>query len=81
MIVCQDMVNGGGHYSMPLVSYLPTVSQTACHYINDHNYALLSRKDPKARLQWEKECEETILQLRFSLPLLSGVPLTRAGAV
>lgn len=65
MIVCQDMVNGGGHYSMPLVSYLPTVSQTACHYINDHNYALLSRKDPKARLQWEKECEETVLYLRF----------------
>ena len=65
MIVCQDMINGGGSYSMPLVSYLPTVSQTACRHIPDNQYALFSRTDASARKQWEVECRSMIEHLKF----------------
>lgn len=65
MIVCQDMVNGGGSYSMPLVSYLPTVSQTLCNQIRDHNYSLFSRKDEIHRNRFEQECRDTVAYLKF----------------
>lgn len=65
MIVCQDMINGGGSYSMPLVSYLPTVSQTACRHIPDNQYALFSRTDASARKQWKIECRDMIEHLKF----------------
>lgn len=65
IIVCQDMVNGGGSYSMPLVSYLPTVSQTLCNQIRDHNYSLFSRKDETHRNRFEQECRDTVAYLKF----------------
>lgn len=65
MIVCQDMVNGGGSYSMPLVSYLPTISQTICRHIPDHRHALFARTDLAAMRQWEVECRDTIEHLKF----------------
>lgn len=60
MLVCQDMVNGGSTYHMPVISYLPTVFPRLSAHLKDHHYAALSRKDKSARLQWEKECIETI---------------------
>ena len=54
MIVCQDMVNGGSKYRMPVINYLPTLFPKLS--LKDSNYALFSRKDKSARKQWEKEC-------------------------
>ncbi len=63
MIVCQDMVNGGSRYHMPVISYLPTLFPTV--RFKDTHAAMLSRKDLKAREQWEKECVETVETLKF----------------
>lgn len=60
MIVCQDMVNGGSAYHMPVISYLPTLCPGLSSHIKDSHYTALSRKDKAARIQWEKECMETI---------------------
>lgn len=65
MIVCQDMVSGGGHPSMLLSSYLPTLSQTACRHIRDNRYKLFKRADAHYRRQWEEECIGEIDYLRF----------------
>lgn len=65
MIVCQDMVNGGSSYSMPVISYFPTLLPKLTHLLKDTNYHLLSRKDEKARTGWEKECLEAIDALSF----------------
>ena len=60
MIVCQDMVNGGSAYHMPVISYLPTLFPRLSSHLKDSHYAALSRKDKAARIQWEKECLETV---------------------
>ncbi len=65
MIVCQDMVNGGGHYRSSIVSYLPTLSSRFTAGFKDSHYDLLAMEDPKFRREWEKECLETIDYLRF----------------
>ena len=65
MIVCQDMVNGGSTYLMPVISYLPTLCPDLASHLKDSHYAALSRKDEYARIQWEKECMETIEALSF----------------
>lgn len=60
MIVCQDMVNGGSAYHMPVISYLPTLCPRLSAHLKDSHYAALSRKDKAARIWWEKECLETV---------------------
>ena len=65
MIVCQDMVNGGGKYSMPLISYFPTLFPGLSGHFKDSHYNMLSRKDKNMRLQWEQECKEMMEYLRF----------------
>lgn len=65
MIVCQDMPNGGGRYSMPLVSYFPTLFPGLTSHLRDSHYRLFSRKDKAMRLQWEKECCDMIEYLKF----------------
>ena len=72
MIVCQDMVNGGSKYRMPVINYLPTLFPKLS--LKDSNYALFSRKDKSARKQWEKECLETIEHLRFFPSIAIWVP-------
>lgn len=74
MIVCQDMVNGGSAYHMPVISYLPTLSPGLASHLKDSHYAALSRKDEKARIQWEKECLETIDYLSFFPSIAIWVP-------
>lgn len=72
MIVCQDMVNGGSKYRMPVINYLPTLFPKLS--LKDSNYALFSRKDKAARKQWEKECAETIEHLKFFPSIAIWVP-------
>ena len=63
MIVWQDMVNGGTTYASPLVTWLPTAAPQIREKIDDHNYKLLGRKSRKGRLEWVRECRDTILYL------------------
>lgn len=65
MIVCQDMINGGGKYSMPVISYLPTLFPGLTGLIKDSRYRMLSRKDKAMRARWEEECREMMEHLRF----------------
>ncbi len=74
MIVCQDMVNGGSRYHMPVISYLPTLFPNLSAHLKDSHYAMLSRKDKKARLQWKKECAETVEYLKFFPSIAIWVP-------
>lgn len=74
MIVCQDMVNGGSCYHMPVISYLPTLCPSLAAHLKDSHYSMLSRKDKKARKQWEKECLETIEYLKFFPSIAIWVP-------
>ncbi len=74
MIVCQDMVNGGSRYHMPVISYLPTLFPHLSAHLKDSHYAMLSRKDMKARKQWEKECLETVSYLKFFPSIAMWVP-------
>ncbi|MCM1127041.1 MAG: glycoside hydrolase family 2 [Lachnospiraceae bacterium] len=74
MIVCQDMVNGGSHYHMPVISYLPTLSPSLSAHLKDSHYSLLSRKNKEARDFWEKECADTIQYLKFFPSIAVWVP-------
>lgn len=74
MIVCQDMVNGGSCYHMPVISYLPTLFPKLSSHLKDSHYAILSRKDAVARVQWEKECLETVAHLKFFPSIAIWVP-------
>lgn len=65
MIVCQDMVNGGGKYRMPLINYLPTIAPSSSQHISDEIYSLFAREDKKSREEWEEECYETVDYLQF----------------
>ncbi|MCI8613995.1 MAG: glycoside hydrolase family 2 [Lachnospiraceae bacterium] len=74
MIVCQDMVNGGSRYHMPVISYLPTLFPRMASRLKDSHYAMLSRKDMAARQQWEQECLETVAYLKFFPSIAIWVP-------
>lgn len=74
MIVCQDIVNGGSSYHMPVISYLPTLFPRLSSHFKDSHYAMLSRKDAAARAQWEAECRETIAHLKFFPSIAIWVP-------
>lgn len=74
MIVCQDMVNGGSAYHMPVISYLPTLFPRLSSHLKDSHSAALSREDKAARLQWEKECLETIDALSHFPSIAIWVP-------
>ncbi len=74
MIVCQDMVNGGSRYHMPVISYLPTLFPRLSAHLKDSHYAMLSRKDMAARRQWEKESLETVNYLKFFPSIAIWVP-------
>ena len=62
MLVWQDMINGGEEYRLLYITYIPTVIKRL-RKIKDNKYALLSRRNPKGRREWKKECLETIEQL------------------
>ena len=74
MIVCQDMVNGGSKYHMPVISYLPTLCPSLSVHIRDSHYTMLSRKNKSARTAWEEECRQTITYLKFFPSIAIWVP-------
>lgn len=74
MIVCQDMVNGGSLYSMPVISYLPTLFPRLAGHLDDKHSKLLSRQDEIAKIQWEKETMETVSYLKFFPSIAIWVP-------
>lgn len=65
MIVCQDMVNGGSSYCMPLVNYLPTLFPVLSQRIADSHYKSLARENAGMKSTWEQECLETVEYLKF----------------
>lgn len=74
MIVCQDMVNGGSRYHMPVISYFPTLFPSLSAHLKDSHYAMLSRRDLEARKQWEAECAEAVEHLKFFPSIAMWVP-------
>lgn len=70
MVVWQDMVNGGGPIRLPLVCYLPTVIPTVGTKIRDSWYSFFARTDKISRVQWEKDCMETV-RLLYNCPCIS----------
>jgi beta-galactosidase/beta-glucuronidase len=62
MLVWQDMINGGEHYNLLKTCYIPTVIQPLRNK-KDNDYKYMARSDKKGRLEWKRECVETIEQL------------------
>jgi beta-galactosidase/beta-glucuronidase len=62
MLVWQDMINGGSSYNLLKTCYIPTVVQSL-RSKRDNDYDYMSRSDKRGRLEWKKECRETIKQL------------------
>lgn len=63
MIVWQDMINGGGRSLMTFLCYLPTALPFVTTHLSDHIYPLFSRTSKKGRMEWYRECRDTIHQL------------------
>lgn len=78
MIVWQDMVNGGTVYNKALVTWIPTVSEKIREKIKDHNYRRLGRADKRGRIEWIRECRDTILYLSH-FPCISTWVLFNEG--
>lgn len=70
MLVWQDMVSGGTAYHMPLVCYLPTICPFLGIHLKDDHYRFFSRASQKGRLQWERECMDTVEHL-YNIPSLA----------
>lgn len=70
MIVWQDMVSGGSHYSLPLVCYFPTLFPTLSGWLRDDHYKLFGRSLRKGREEWIKECIDTVDYL-YNVPSLA----------
>jgi len=70
MLVWQDMVNGGGHYS-PAVVTVPAVTALR---LNDRHYRWFGRADVEGRRQFLDELEHTIEHLRGFSCIVAWVP-------
>ncbi|MCD7735921.1 MAG: glycoside hydrolase family 2 [Lachnospiraceae bacterium] len=71
MIVWQDMVNGGGKNNALFTCYLPNALPfVADHVRDDHHYSIFGRSSSENRVQWEKECKETV-KLLYNCPCIA----------
>ena len=70
MVVWQDMVSGGSHYSLPMVCYFPTLFPILSNRTLDNDYKLFGRSSKAGRREWQKECMETIDYL-YNVPSLA----------
>ena len=70
MLVWQDIVNGGGHYSNAVVQ-VPAVVPWR---LDDSRYGAFARTDEDAREQWLTEMRDTIALLRNVVGLAVWVP-------
>lgn len=78
VIVMQDMVNGGESYNNLLVGYLPTIFPHIIRCIKDKHYKLFARGSLEGRLEFLKECEETVRQL-YNCPCIGVWVLYNEG--
>lgn len=69
MIVWQDIVNGG-HYSAPIMTWLPTLFPMLRTKLTDKLHFLLGRRSANGREQFTQECRNTIQALQ-SFPCIS----------
>ncbi|MBQ0071988.1 MAG: glycoside hydrolase family 2, partial [Spirochaetales bacterium] len=60
ILVWQDMVNGGGHYSLPVISGPLFVGS----FLKDSHYGLFKRKDKEKRDEFEENVRETVDHLK-----------------
>ncbi len=69
MLVFQDMVNGGGHYSKLFLTYLPTVLPKLGYETRDSKafYPLFARGSAQGRREW-------ILEMLEEMDVLQNVP-------
>lgn len=77
MLVWQDMINGGEEYNLIKTSYIPTVVKSM-RRLKDNRYDFMSRKNPRGRREWKKECLETIEQL-YNCPCICTWVLFNEG--
>jgi hypothetical protein len=70
MLVWQDMINGGGDYSLFTVT---SPLLTGIH-LNDHNYKRFARGDAEGRRQYYRELFEMIRHLYNSVSIAMWVP-------
>lgn len=80
MIVWQDMINGGETYNMLFSSYIPTCF-TELRKIRDDFYKkklFPSRVDKKGRIEWKRDCKNTVQQL-YNCPCIGTWVLFNEG--
>ena len=77
MLVWQDMINGGGKYHLLYTSYIPTVFR-GLRKAKDSIYSYTSRQDKRGRMEWKKECQETVEQL-YNCPCICTWVLFNEG--
>ncbi len=70
MLVWQDMVNGGGAYRFPTISF-PLI--TGIHH-KDTNYRAFARESEAGRAEYMREMEETVAQLLSVPSIVLWVP-------
>ncbi|MGP1508668.1 MAG: glycoside hydrolase family 2 protein [Sphaerochaeta sp.] len=73
MLVWQDMVSGGGHYDIKVISF-PLVLGSFLKDNNEKAYVKFARADKDERKQWEKETEETVMHLFNCICIAMWVP-------
>lgn len=78
MLVWQDMVNGGEDYNPWIVGNLPTIFPWLQSRIKDSHYSLFGRKSEEGRLEWIRECEETVAHLYNCPSIIVWVPFNEA---
>ena len=78
MIVWQDMVSGGDHYSLPLVCYFPTLFPALSNWMKDDRYKRFGRASKAGRREWTKECLDTVDYLCNVPSIAVWVPFNEA---
>ena len=74
MLVCQDMVNGGGSQSPLLTAYLPTGLPFFQRLMSDHRHTLFGRQDIHDRNNWLIEMKDTINHLKSHPSIIMWTP-------
>lgn len=75
MLVWQDMVSGGQPYSLPHISWLPTIGQVT---FKDNPYKHYGRSEATSRERYRRECRETVEHL-YNCPCIAlWVPFNEA---
>ena len=63
MLVCQDMVNGGGSYNMHLLCEMPNILPFTGRAVKDRFYSFFARKDAEGRKEFTRQLKGMVTQL------------------